>query len=302
MSEPIRAGQAHLTAFVLVDPLGVEVTGLGTAFVVAVSKNGGAFAASTGTKTEIGSGWYTYELTAAETDTVGPLAIKITHASIEQQNLLFEVNWAAWAAPAGTYILSATEASDVLRCDIADPNMLALLPAIDAYIEMATGRDWAADTAIRQEAKNAARMLLVMWHENPGMMASGQTSLNFGLSACLVQLEALALELESEGVPDETTALKASLPADGADGIAIDANLILIFNHPMAAGATSAVVLKDSAGSTVASSNTLDVTAKILTINPTGSLTAASRYSIVITAAPDVYGLTLTKTIQFTTA
>jgi hypothetical protein len=92
------------------------------------------------------------------------------------------------------------------------------------------------------------------------------------------------------------------MPANGAVDISIDANLTLIFNHPMAAGATSAVVLQDATGATVASTNTLDVTTKILTIEPTSSLTAASAYSIVITAAPDVYGLTLTKTIGFTTA
>jgi hypothetical protein len=193
MSDPIRAGLAHLTAFVMVASNGTVVTGLGTAIVVSVSKNGAAFVAGAGTKTEIGSGWYTYELTAAETDTVGPLAVKVTGAGAVQQNLLFQVDWAAYAAPAGTYILTATEASDVLRCAIDDPNMLMLLPQVDAYILNATGRDWAADTTINPVAKGAARMLLVKWHEDPGMNATQAASLAFGLTACLVQLEALAL-------------------------------------------------------------------------------------------------------------
>ena len=34
-------------------------------------------------------------------------------------------------------------------------------------------------------------MLLVLWYENPGMFASGTSSLNFGLLNVLTQLEAL---------------------------------------------------------------------------------------------------------------
>jgi hypothetical protein len=302
MSDQIRAGQVHLIVFALVATNGAPVAGLGTAFVLTISKNGGAFAASNGTKAEISGGWYSYELTAAETDTVGPLAVKVTGAGAVQKNLTFDVTWAAWAAPAGTYILSATEASDVLRCAIDDPVMLALLPAIDAYIEMATGRDWAADTTIRQEAKSAARILLVQWHEDPGMMAGSQAVLSAGLSACLAQLEALALELETEGIPDETLAIVVSMPKDGEDDIAITANLVIIFNHEMAAAATSVVTLETAAGASVAVTNSLDVTGKILTVNPNANLTAATTYKIILTDVPDIYGQTIEKEIGFSTA
>lgn len=90
-------------------------------------------------------------------------------------------------------ILTAAEASIVLRCETTDSNMLAILPSIDAYIKRATGRDWAADSVICDEAKSAARMLLVQWHENPGMVGSDPQALGFGLSACLTQLETMAL-------------------------------------------------------------------------------------------------------------
>ena len=89
-------------------------------------------------------------------------------------------------------ILTASEGSIVLRCEITDADMLALLPLVDDYIKDATGHNWAADTTINPKAKAAARMLLVMWHENPGMIGVG-SSLNFGLTAMLVQLEGLAL-------------------------------------------------------------------------------------------------------------
>ncbi len=187
----LHLAEAQLRAFVLVDSSGDEVTSLGTTFTVEISKNGGAFAAGMGTKAEIGDGWYSYELTAGETDTVGPLAVKVTGAGADQQNLLYQVSGAAWEPGTGTYILTTTEAATVLRCAEDDPNMLMLLPAIDAYIKMATGRDWAADTTIREEAKNAARMLLVQWHENPAMVGSSGP-LAFGLMAALTQLEAIA--------------------------------------------------------------------------------------------------------------
>lgn len=92
-------------------------------------------------------------------------------------------------------ILTAVEAANVLRTSQTDADMLALLPLVDAYIKNATGRDWAADATIRPEAKSAARILLTMWHEAPGMIGQGLTSLPHGLEAVLSQLEALALEL-----------------------------------------------------------------------------------------------------------
>lgn len=95
-------------------------------------------------------------------------------------------------------ILTLTEAANVLRCEETDPNLVDLLPQVDRYIQMATGRDWAADTTIDPLAKNAARILLVRAHEDPGALAQPAASLSWGLSAVLVQLEALAEMLEEE--------------------------------------------------------------------------------------------------------
>ena len=90
-------------------------------------------------------------------------------------------------------ILTYDEAATVLRVEVDDPNMLDLLPQIDAFIRNATGRDWSQDSTIHPAAKAAARMLLVKWHEDPGMSATGMASLGFGLTSALTQLEALAL-------------------------------------------------------------------------------------------------------------
>jgi hypothetical protein len=94
-----------------------------------------------------------------------------------------------------TNILTAAEGAAVLRVASNDADMLALLPLVDAYIKSATGRNWAAETAIRAEAKAAARMLLVQWYENPSGQAAGIVSLEHGLNAALLQLEAIALQI-----------------------------------------------------------------------------------------------------------
>lgn len=198
-------------------------------------------------------------------------------------------------------ILTPEEAANILRCDATDQQMQDLLPAIDAYIEMATGRDWAKDTSIRAEAKSAARILLVQWHEDPGMMAGVIAVLSGGLQACLTQLEALAFELETDGIPEDALAIVASMPNDGAENITITANLVIIFNHEMAAAATSAVTLETAAGASVAVTNSLDATGKILTVNPDASLTASTSYVIILTDVPDIYGHTIEDEIGFST-
>lgn len=84
--------QQNRICFVMVD-LGMnEVPGLGGAGLnMFVSKNGGAFAPSAGTKAEIGNGWYTYLSTVAEANTIGVVAIRVTGAGCRQQNLEYVV-------------------------------------------------------------------------------------------------------------------------------------------------------------------------------------------------------------------
>lgn len=140
----------------MVDTNGVEVAGLGTAPVVTVSKAGGAFSASTGTKAEISNGWYSYALTASECDTLGPLSIKVTHASTAQQNLVYFVGGANAGAVAFTYTLTEppegsgtpiTSAAVWLTTDSAGNNVIAsgttdVLGAVLFYVQAGTYYVW----------------------------------------------------------------------------------------------------------------------------------------------------------------
>lgn len=83
--------QANRICFVMVDATYTEVAGLGNTFLYFLSKNGGAFAAGTGVKTEISNGWYSILLPAAECDTIGPVSIYVTGAGCVQQNLEYVV-------------------------------------------------------------------------------------------------------------------------------------------------------------------------------------------------------------------
>lgn len=102
---------ANTITFVMIDSSGTEVASLGAGFILQVSKNGGAFAGSAGTKAEIGNGWYSYIATAGECDTAGPLSIRVTGAGCVQQNLVYNVKQATadsvWASSTRTLTQSA---------------------------------------------------------------------------------------------------------------------------------------------------------------------------------------------------
>ena len=112
---PWKLSQANLIMFALVDSNGLEVSGLGTGFTLQISKAGGAFANSAGTKAEVGSGVYKYTSTAGEADTVGPVFIIITHGSIVQQNLEYVVEQRTINAIAYTYTVTNSQNGNPLE-------------------------------------------------------------------------------------------------------------------------------------------------------------------------------------------
>lgn len=101
----LTPNQTNVIPFVMVDTNDDEAAGL--TLSVAVSKNAGAFAAGAGTASEIGSGWYAYLLTAAECNTPGPLALKVTAPGARQQNIVATVVGAAPGAIAYDYTLTS---------------------------------------------------------------------------------------------------------------------------------------------------------------------------------------------------
>lgn len=97
-------------------------------------------------------------------------------------------------------------------------------------------------------------------------------------------------------------ALSNSTPTDGASGVSISADQTLTFNNALVDNAIYQVsLIKVSDGSVVAGTISLDSTKKIVTINPTANLTAASDYIIAYNVT-DIYGQHLSDAVNFTTA
>ncbi|MEM7133422.1 MAG: hypothetical protein AAF702_44410 [Chloroflexota bacterium] len=71
----IRKGDAARIAIFMSDETDNEAGETGLAPAVQISKNGGTFAATTNSAVEVASGFYYVELTAAETNTAGPLIL-----------------------------------------------------------------------------------------------------------------------------------------------------------------------------------------------------------------------------------
>jgi len=95
----------------------------------------------------------------------------------------------------------------------------------------------------------------------------------------------------------------SSVPADAATGVVVTDNIVLTFSNALKSGAEDAIALTTVAGVPVANAMTIDATRKVVTINPTASLSAATEYLVVVPNAHDVYDQALALTvINFTTA
>lgn len=111
-------------------------------------------------------------------------------------------------------------------------------------------------------------------------------------------------------LPDEVAALFAagapsaielstSVPADEADNVAVDANVVLTFNNKIS---REAVSITSAAGVVVPGVKTWDAAGKVLTFDPTGNLAIDTVYIVVIAGVVDIYGQALATVINnFTT-
>lgn len=91
-------------------------------------------------------------------------------------------------------ILTPQEAISILRLDedVSYPQVDIILPAIDEYIEIATGKDWGSEETINALAKMTATILLVRWFEDPGAIGTVKEN-DHGFKSLIGQLEAKAL-------------------------------------------------------------------------------------------------------------
>ena len=107
----ISISTATVFSFYLTDKAD-HFTGMpGLTPTLSISKRGGPFVTSTNTVTEISDGWYSVAITAADTDTIGDLIIKLSDPLIDDAVLVVTVNdpvSAIWDAPINTHITAGT--------------------------------------------------------------------------------------------------------------------------------------------------------------------------------------------------
>lgn len=118
-----KRNQQNSIAFVMVDSSYTEVPGLGAGLTLEISKNGAPFAPAAGVQTEIGSGWYFYTSTAAEANTIGPIAIRANGAGCIQQN--------------GEYVVQQRNAN-CIEYTYTVTNSVTLLPEADVAVWFST--------------------------------------------------------------------------------------------------------------------------------------------------------------------
>lgn len=95
-------------------------------------------------------------------------------------------------------------------------------------------------------------------------------------------------------------ALSTSVPADAATAIVVSSNIVLTFNNKVA---SEDITLMTSAGVIVPFSKSWDTTGKILTIDPTANLAAATLHFVTVAGVVDIYNQTLNPIVRkFTTA
>lgn len=103
----------------------------------------------------------------------------------------------------------------------------------------------------------------------------------------------------SEPAPS-ALALSTIVPDDEATAVAVDANIVMTFNNKIA---KESIMITSEAGALVAGSKTWDATGKILTFNPTASLSTSTVYIVAIGGVVDIYNQALAATVKnFTTA
>jgi phi13 family phage major tail protein len=97
-------------------------------------------------------------------------------------------------------------------------------------------------------------------------------------------------------------ALSSADPADAETDVAVTKTCTLTFNNALVNSAPNGVtLLKASDGSVIAGAKSLDATKKIISVDPTASLSASTDY-ILVYAVTDIYGQTLNGAVNFVTA
>lgn len=133
-------------------------------------------------------------------------------------------------------------------------------------------------------------------NENTKRVMGDTDTTNFSATGWFTQVQTPTV------VSPSAIALSSIVPADGATGIAVAADIVLTFNNALKSGMENNILLMT--GTTVkACAKIIDTAAKVVTLNPTTNMAGSTTYAVVISGVTDIYNQVLADTVKtFTTA
>jgi len=172
----------------------------------------------------------------------------------------------------------------------------------DRYIGDAA-QDYMLAFAVAQGRGSACITNYIYFNMLTGIGESGQVSIvvNSGGAGNAGEASAIDIELKKVGAAPaaytyvagsiDAIALSSIAPADGATTASRTGNIVLTFNNAIATSFVS--IIAALTGDVFACTQAWDATKKILTITPSSSLAATTKYVVAINGVTDVYGQAL---------
>jgi len=95
----------------------------------------------------------------------------------------------------------------------------------------------------------------------------------------------------------------SSVPADADTAVVVSVNTVLTFSNALKVGAENGIILTTAAGVPVAVARSIDSARKVVTLNPSSNMGAATEHLVIVPGVVDVFGQSLADTVvNFTTA
>jgi hypothetical protein len=217
----------------------------GKTLAVVISKNGGAFgnpSAGATNATEIANGWYYVDLSTTDTNTLGPLIVRATAASVDSVEILFRTVDAATggATNLDATISSRTKPADTQAAVTTVTNLTNAPTSGDLTATMKTSVTTAASSAtpaVTVSDKTGFSLstagILAIWHQLTAAIVTAST-----IGKLLVDNIDAAISSRNATTPPTVAAIRAEMDANSTKLANLDAT---ISSRTLVADVTAAV-------------------------------------------------------------
>ena len=106
--------------------------------------------------------------------------------------------------------------------------------------------------------------------------------------------------LTTAGDAPAALALSSIVPAADATAVARSTSVVLTFNNKLA-GSDNIFLVNSPLGTVVSCTKSYDTTGKIVTLVPSSTLAASTRFAVVVAGVTDIYSQSLADTVRYFT-